>query len=554
MNVNTVLGVDINRNWVLRNHDIVLTDGYETLYQAIENRLSCALDDLGYFYDDYGSKLYEFHGQHLKPQLMQEIANEVLLRLRQEPRLSDIEVSVRQGGINSVAIYITGIVDEDEEFEGNFLLDTVTKGITKLGYVPTQIKLHLGKWDCQHPISAKQVRKGEEIEIQCRVYNHKAQPIRVGNVDFYIGGLYRNVPVVNGKANLTFTFPPQWNNGEYTIKAHYNGLGKYMSSDAHLTVTLDDTWDTETYFRQENNYAIPYTRVMFPTYVDDSFGRGVTHGDLVYYINYTHRLGTRLDAENIYSLIPTKGRAVWSRATVYDEWDNYAKCGCINFYINDAVPFMKATQTILQNGYIEYGTNLTWLRSQTVDGDYDPVYTGKTDFYYRECPQILETETELVNDLTLISQGLDHEKQIEATVTDEDGIMVFNGDMDYYVRKCGRCKPYDTFTTTNDTTVRDGRTFTNSSVVDEDMIPVPRGDIAYSFDNLPISVSTYNTELFSTGARYGAMIIDENNNVIDTGEIMTQTLDDETVTNYVSSDNVDEDESIKLKLIGDKNK
>lgn len=549
---NSIYGVDINRNWVLRNNDILLVDGEENLRQAIFNRLTCAFDDLGYFYDKYGSKLYTYFGNHLHPSVLQEIANEVIKSLRDEPRLFKTECNVARVGQNTVAIHVKGIVDANMPFNYNFVFDVETNNLEKIGYRTTQMRLHIGLWDCKHQESVTKLRKGEPIYIYCRVLNQYGNPVPIGWVDFWIGNQYRHVEVEDGYANLTFTFPENWRNGEYTIEANYHGLGTFMDNSTYLGITLDDKWETSTEFRHENNYGLPYTEVMFPTRVEDIRGFDVVNGDVVYYLQYDYKLGTILDAENIYSLIPTKGRAVWSRATVYDEWGNFAKCGCINFYLNDALNFMKATQTTLQNGYMFYGSDYTFLKSKTVDSSYEPVYTGKTDFYYRECPQILETTTEVTDNPAMVVRNKDKLNQINTKVTDEDGIYVFNGDVDYSVRNCGRCDPYDTKLTTNNAYVQKKKTFTHSTLVDEDNLPLKKADIAYSFDDLPLSVTTVDKDLFNVGARYGAMIVDFNDNIVNSGIVETQQTDDGTVTNYVSSDDVDEDEAIKLKLVGDK--
>lgn len=545
MNINTISGIDIDRRWLLHGNDLLLVDGYDNLFQAIRNRLSCKLDDMAYFYDGYGSRLRSFLGQPLQPSVLQGIANEVVRCLSNEPRLSECKCDVARSGQNNVLLKVTGIIDEDDDFEFNFLLDPYTQSISNVGWNQTQLELHIGLWDCQHQDNVLNLRRGESILIQCRVLNQDGNLVPIGVVDYFIGGVHRSVEVENGRADLLFDFPEYWNTGEYTIEAHYRGIGKFSPATDTLTITLNEQWETITKFRHENNYGIPWQEVMFPVSVRDVVNGKVRSGEVHYSLNWTERLRTRLNASNMYTTTPTKGKAVWSKAIVYDEWDNYAKCGCINFYIDNLDGMLKATKTILENGFILDGTNHTYLHSFTYDEDYNRVCGGKVNFSYREMPQILDTITQILDENLRMSVG--HQNRVNTLITDEDGIGAINGDVDYSVRKCGRCSPYDTFTTTNDTykTV-DNKAFTHSKVVDEDDLGVPNGDIAYSIDDLPLAVTTHDIEAFSNGARYGAMIVDMNDNIIDAGSIVTSNG----ITNYVSDPDENNDKSIKLKLTG----
>ena len=546
MNVNTITGVDIDNRWLLRGNDLLLVDGYDNLSQAIQNRLSCVLDDMAYFYDGYGSKLHEFFGKPLAPSLMQDIANEVVTCLSGEPRLTEVKCEVTRVGQNEVLIKVYGIVDENSSFDYNFLLNEYTYTLETIGWDTTQLELHIGLWDCIHQENIIDLRKGESILIQCRVLNSHGNPVPIGEVEYWISGVHRIVEVNDGRADLLFEFPDTWENGEYTIEAKYKGLGKFSQSYDSMKIYLDNQWKTETELVFENNYGFPYQEVMFPTTVNDIVGGKVRDGDVNYYLNWVEKLRTKINANNWYTTTPTKGKAIWSEAVVYDEWDNYAQCGCINFYIENLEGMLKATKTILRNGYILNGTNHTFLNSFTYDEDYERVCGGEVNFSYRELPQILETITDIVEDPLMVANS--HDARIRTLVTDEDGIGVLDSDVDYYVRKCGKCYPYDTITNTQNTYLtRDKSTFTHSTVVDEDYYPVPNGDVVYSLEGLPIAVITPDIDAFVDGARYGAMIVDMNDNVVDVGSLITETGVTSYVTNPEEEDNPDK---IKFKLTG----
>ena len=81
MNTYEAMGVDVNRHWIVSNDDVVLIDGYENLYQAIFNRITCVLNDMAYFYTDYGSRVHEYFGEVMNKTTFKNLAEEVYTRL-----------------------------------------------------------------------------------------------------------------------------------------------------------------------------------------------------------------------------------------------------------------------------------------------------------------------------------------------------------------------------------------------------------------------------------------------------------------------------------------
>ena len=58
-----IYGTDINSEWTLTEHgDLKTINGTDNLAQAITNRLSCQLNNLQLYYNQYGSLLTGFLG------------------------------------------------------------------------------------------------------------------------------------------------------------------------------------------------------------------------------------------------------------------------------------------------------------------------------------------------------------------------------------------------------------------------------------------------------------------------------------------------------------
>ena len=88
-------GTDFLKTWTLtEDGDIRLITGENNLSQGLVNRLSCDLNSLDLFYNDYGSLLVQFLGWKRNDTTLNFIKLELENRLRNEARLESFNVKV----------------------------------------------------------------------------------------------------------------------------------------------------------------------------------------------------------------------------------------------------------------------------------------------------------------------------------------------------------------------------------------------------------------------------------------------------------------------------
>ena len=91
----TDYGTDINSEWDLTDDgDIQIISNTGNLDQAITNRLTCGLDSLDLFYQDYGCNLSQFLGWRKTEQTLSFIKLELQNRLNNEPRILGYSLNV----------------------------------------------------------------------------------------------------------------------------------------------------------------------------------------------------------------------------------------------------------------------------------------------------------------------------------------------------------------------------------------------------------------------------------------------------------------------------
>ena len=91
----TDYGTDINGEWDLTDDgDIQIISNTGNLDQAITNRLTCGLDSLDLFYQDYGCNLSQFLGWRKTEQTLSFIKLELQNRLNNEPRILGYSLNV----------------------------------------------------------------------------------------------------------------------------------------------------------------------------------------------------------------------------------------------------------------------------------------------------------------------------------------------------------------------------------------------------------------------------------------------------------------------------
>jgi hypothetical protein len=98
------LGVDLNSNLSFVDGDITLASYQDNLVQAVKNRLNTELDELDWFYYDYGSILTGFLGWKANDTTLGFIKSEISNVLQEEPRLVNYDIRLEYTGNGGVRI------------------------------------------------------------------------------------------------------------------------------------------------------------------------------------------------------------------------------------------------------------------------------------------------------------------------------------------------------------------------------------------------------------------------------------------------------------------
>lgn len=562
---NKMLGVDVNRKWQFADGDLILIDDINNLYQAIYNRITCTLDDMSYFYSNYGSRVREWLGKINTTPVLNDLELEVETRILDDPRVTDCDVTCVKLSPYVVAIHTETKTNTKRELIYNFVFDSISNQLEYVGGRVTGMTLHIGEWSCPfHTESQKYIRRGELFTLHCRIAT-KGHPVPIGSVDFSYGDVvFMHKEVERGVADIQYTFPKYISEGEYTIHAHYNGIGKFESSDAYIKVIVVDKYHTTTKLRQNNIYTyVGQDRVNFPTTVKDILGGYVNDGHVDYLLKMDglFRISTKLDIHNWDIPIDpnpkdplnlkSSPRAVFSFANITDRLNNPVTDGYINFYIENGDGFYEASKTVLDNSYgLDDLMNASFFHAKVTDMHGKELDSGYVDFSYRK-PEYLNTTT-ILPDVTRMYHGIDN--MVSSEVIDEDNIGVTDGNVEYYIRRCNRCKPYLSKINAQNAYIRNSEALLRSRVTDEDDIAVKSGSVTYDFSDVPIALKT-NSNLKETKDKIvGAVLMDSDGVIIDAGKITTQKTDDGIdVTSYVSDKNtdVDDDNNIYFELMKD---
>ena len=119
-----LFGTDISNSWEFNEHgDLTLVDNKDNVGQAISNRLQTQLNELDLFYAGYGSFLTQFLGWKKNDSTLEFMRLEIETRLAGDPRLSGYSVSLEYTD-NGVEITINLVLDDGEEYTGNFVLNS----------------------------------------------------------------------------------------------------------------------------------------------------------------------------------------------------------------------------------------------------------------------------------------------------------------------------------------------------------------------------------------------------------------------------------------------
>lgn len=118
------IGTDINGNWELtENGDLRLISQEDNMVQSITNRLSCTLNNLKVYYNEYGSLLFGFIGWKQNYTTLEFMKIEIGNRLMQDPRISGYTISLDYNGNGEVDIDLQIKLTSGKDLDMSLLLD-----------------------------------------------------------------------------------------------------------------------------------------------------------------------------------------------------------------------------------------------------------------------------------------------------------------------------------------------------------------------------------------------------------------------------------------------
>lgn len=545
-----LMGVDVNRQWQQWDGDLVLIDGTDNVEQALFNRLTCRYNDMAYFYLNYGSRIREWMGRPNYQQNLDGLAGEVQLRVLEDPRVSDCEVSCTKYDSYNIIIQIYVIVNENHTFTSNFILNTSSNVLNYVGTSKTYIKLALYRWSCTKKKNTPQVRPNGTLRILCKVLTPQDEGVPIGTVDFYLNNHFiKSVEVKKGYANCEYTMPYDSIKGTYILTAHYRGLGAFSSSKEQTELKVVDRLDTETHFLYKYLYGVAGRKVNFPVSVNDINGDKVTSGTVCYSLKLggKWRLGTDLTISNMYKIF-NNPNAVFQHSTLVDELGDPVPCGRVCYYIRNGDGVLKATRNLLSNTYMKETDVAGFFSGKVTDENNIKVPFGNYCWWLRQSSGIpMETSVGL-EDKTAY-HGFQNE--FTATVNDNMGYPVQSGIFCWYVKCIRECKPFVTKTDITEVDVRNLEAFIHTTVKDSDDLNIKEGNVCYNLSDLPVTITAeddIDEDDLSPDGLY-AMIVDKDGVVIDRGRFITEIVNNETVSTYISTDDiVDDNKTIKFKL------
>ena len=119
-----IYGTDINSEWTLTEHgDLKTINGTDNLAQAITNRLSCQLNNLQLYYNQYGSLLTGFLGWKRNERTLEFIRIELGNRLEQETRIQSYEIGLQYNEQGEVEINLNLTLKNGEDMDLNLVLN-----------------------------------------------------------------------------------------------------------------------------------------------------------------------------------------------------------------------------------------------------------------------------------------------------------------------------------------------------------------------------------------------------------------------------------------------
>ena len=118
------LGVDLGSDFVFVDGDIKLSEYKDNLVQGVVNRLNTDLNELDWFYEEYGSILTRFLGWKATDETLEFIKSEITNVLGNEVRLVGHECDLRYVGNGVVRIDLVLYPNQDIFIPLNLVLTT----------------------------------------------------------------------------------------------------------------------------------------------------------------------------------------------------------------------------------------------------------------------------------------------------------------------------------------------------------------------------------------------------------------------------------------------
>ena len=124
----------------------------------------------------------------------------------------------------------------------------------------------------------------QSVNLTAHVNDYYNNPVNGGQVNYTVNNIDAGTAtVINGIATLSWTIPNNWNVGNYTITATYDGTGtNYVNSTNSSTLTIDQTPTTIT-VDPIHNY--PSQSVNLTAHVNDYYNNPVNGGQVNYTVN-----------------------------------------------------------------------------------------------------------------------------------------------------------------------------------------------------------------------------------------------------------------------------
>lgn len=303
-----VVGTDVDVNWTLNPEgDLSLVQGSDNLAQAIYLRLTCYLNNLDYFYSNYGSTLKDWFGKNQNPYTRKTLIDEIKSRVLLDPRIEECQVVLEDWHVNMIGVHIDAKLKDDTNFEEFFIFSNLRKE-EEYSLNPNYRNTHIRTRKTYY------AKQGQLLTVSAMVLDEKEKRVPIGEVSIQIGNYFvdvddlkSNVKMVEqsgsdepGTVTFKFNVPEFIELGDHELIFKYKGIYGYNSCSKTVLLKVVDRLPTNTQFvydKKEFPYYYANDVDVFTdpiVYVDDFNQSPVTMGTVEYYIDTDDVYGERL--------------------------------------------------------------------------------------------------------------------------------------------------------------------------------------------------------------------------------------------------------------------